>query len=74
VARPTKTLQEHLRDGSFRADRHASLLLGPFVDDAELASLQTTYRAAATREEQRLVAIASPRRPSSWRGASPVRS
>jgi phage terminase large subunit-like protein len=58
VARPTKTLQEHLRDGSFRADRHASLLLGPLVDDAELAGLQATYRSAATTEEQRLVLIA----------------
>jgi hypothetical protein len=37
VARPTKTLQEHLHDGSFRADRHASLLLGPLVDDPELS-------------------------------------
>jgi phage terminase large subunit-like protein len=58
VARPTKTLQEHLRDGTFRADRHAGLLLGPLVDDAELAGLQATYRSAATTEEQRLVALA----------------
>ena len=43
MARPTKTLQEHLRDGSFRADRHAGLL-GPLVDDADLAGLQATYR------------------------------
>ena len=50
MARPTKTLQEHLRDGSFRTDRHAGLLLGPFVDDVELAGLQTTYRSAATTE------------------------
>jgi hypothetical protein len=33
VARSTKTLQEHLRDGSFRADRDGSLPLGPLVDD-----------------------------------------
>ena len=58
MARPTKTLQEHLRDGSFRADRHAGLLLGPLVDDAELAGLQATYRTAASTDEQRLVAIA----------------
>jgi phage terminase large subunit-like protein len=58
VARPTKTLQEHLRDGSFRADRHAGLLLGPLVDDPELAGLQATYRRAASTDEQRLVAIA----------------
>ena len=58
MARPTKTLQEHLRDGSFRADRHAGLLLGPLVDDPELAGLQATYRSAATTDEQRLVAIA----------------
>jgi phage terminase large subunit-like protein len=58
VARPTKTLQEHLRDGTFRADRHAGLLLGPLVDDPELAGLQATYRSAATTEEQRLVALA----------------
>ena len=58
LARPTKTLQEHLRDGSFRADRHARLLLGPLVDDPELAGLQATYRTAASTDEQRLVAIA----------------
>ena len=58
MARPTKTLQEHLRDGSFRADRHAGLLLGPLVDDPELAGLQATYRTAASTDEQRLVAIA----------------
>jgi phage terminase large subunit-like protein len=58
VARPTKTLQEHLRDGSFRADRHAGLLLGPLVEDPELAGLQATYRSVATTEEQRLVALA----------------
>jgi phage terminase large subunit-like protein len=58
VARPTKTLQEHLRDGSFRADRHASLLLGPLVDDKELAGPQATYRSAATRGEQRLDSLA----------------
>jgi hypothetical protein len=58
VARPTKTLQEHLRDGSFRADRHAGLLLGPLVDDPDLAGLQATYRSAASTDEQRLVAIA----------------
>ena len=54
MARPTKTLQEHLRDGSFRADRHAGLLLGPLVDDPELAGLQATYRTAASTDEQRL--------------------
>ena len=58
MARPTKTLQEHLRDGSFRADRHAGLLLGPLVDDPELAGLQATYRSVASTDEQRLVAIA----------------
>ena len=58
MARPTKTLQEHLRDGSFRADRHAGLLLGPLVDDPDLAGLQATYRSAASTDEQRLVAIA----------------
>ena len=58
MARPTKTLQEHLRDGSFRADRHAGLLFGPFVDDVELAGLQATYRTAASTDEQRLIAIA----------------
>ena len=58
MARPTKTLQEHLRDGSFRADRHAGLLLGPLVDDPDLAGLQAIYRTAASTDEQRLVAIA----------------
>ena len=58
MARPTKTLQEHLRDGSFRADRHGGLLLGPLVDDSELAGLQSTYRTAASTDEQRLIAIA----------------
>jgi hypothetical protein len=58
VARPTKTLQEHLRHGSFRADRHAGLLLGPLVDDPDLAGLQATYRRAASTDEQRLIAIA----------------
>ena len=60
MARPTKTLQEHLRDGSFRADRCADLLLGPLVDDEELAGLQATYRMAASTDEQRLVACLRP--------------
>ena len=55
VARPTKTLQEHLRDGSFRADRHAGLLLGPLADDVDMAGLQATYRTAASTDEQRLI-------------------
>jgi phage terminase large subunit-like protein len=58
VARPTKTLQEHLRDETFRADRHAALLLGPLVDDEVLAGLQATYRTAATTDEQRIIALA----------------
>ena len=74
MARPTKTLQEHLRDGSFRADRHAGLLLGPFVDDVKLAGLQATYRTAASTDEQRLVASPSPRRRSSTRDESRARS
>ena len=74
VARPTKTLQEHLRDGSFRADRHAGLLLGPLVDDRELAGLQATYRTATSTDEQRLVAIAFAQEASCTRDGSRARS
>ena len=58
MARPTKTLQAASAMAASCADRHAGLLLGPLVDDPELAGLQATYRSVASTDEQRLVAIA----------------
>jgi phage terminase large subunit-like protein len=71
VARPTKSLAEHVRDGSFRADRHAGLLLGPLLADEELAGLQSAYRTAAGDEEARLVAIMFAGRTREPRGQAP---
>jgi phage terminase large subunit-like protein len=47
MARPSKSLVEHVRDGTFRPDRHANLLLGPLVKDKKLRGLQLAYRDAS---------------------------
>jgi phage terminase large subunit-like protein len=57
VARPAKSLAEHLRDGSFRARRHHALLSGQLVESRKLRKLQTGYQAASTERERRAWAL-----------------
>jgi hypothetical protein len=57
VARPPKTLQAHLKDGSFRARRHHRLLNGPFVGEKRLEALQRGYQDASTERERRGIAL-----------------
>jgi len=56
--RPPKTLEDHVRDGSFRARNHASLLAGELLPDrlSRLRSLQARYRAACCDPMRRDVA------------------
>ena len=53
MARPAKSLQERIRDGSFLARRHAGLLNGTLLAEGRLRQLQEHYRGAATEAEQR---------------------
>jgi phage terminase large subunit-like protein len=57
VARPTKTLQERVRDRRFLARRHGGLLAGPFVHARELREIQIAWQAAASDHERRLLAL-----------------
>jgi phage terminase large subunit-like protein len=57
MARPAKTLSQHLRDGSFRARRHHTLLNGPVVGGKTLERLQKAYGEAATERERRAIAL-----------------
>ena len=57
MARPPKTLERHLREGTFRARRHHQLLNGPVVAEERLRRLQSDYKAAATERERRAIAL-----------------
>lgn len=57
MARPAKTLEQHLRDGSFRARRHHSLLNGPLVGEKTLRKLQVAYKDASLERERRAIAL-----------------
>jgi phage terminase large subunit-like protein len=57
VARPSKSLVEHVRDGSFRPDRHESLLAGPLLTVESLRALQLAYRDAVSERDRRSVAL-----------------
>ena len=57
MARPAKSLAEHLRDGSFRAGRHHGLLAGPLVSARKLRALQVGYQGASTERERRSFAL-----------------
>lgn len=58
MARPAKTLEQHLRDGTFRARRHHKLLSGPLVSAKALTKLQRDYEEATSEPERRAVALA----------------
>jgi phage terminase large subunit-like protein len=57
--RPPKSLDQHLRDGSFRARRaeHHALLAGPELPYPAFALLQARYRRATSEPERRAVAL-----------------
>lgn len=57
TARPAKTLEQHLREGTFRARRHHELLEGAFVSKKSVRKLQTTYKAASGERERRAIAL-----------------
>jgi len=57
MARPSKTLEHHCRDGSFRADRHATMLVGPLVTPRRLRALQIAYRETGKQSEKRRIAL-----------------
>jgi len=52
-----KTLDQHVRDGTFRARRHRELLAGPVVEWPKLALLQARYAGTAHNLERRVIAI-----------------
>ncbi len=57
MGRPTKNLQERVRDGSFLARRHGGLLLGPLVQQKRLREIQLAYRATSSDAERRELAL-----------------
>ena len=57
MARPAKSLLEHILDGSFRARRHHPLLAGPRVPYPGFALLQERYCAASSEAERRAIGL-----------------
>jgi phage terminase large subunit-like protein len=57
VARPTKSLEELVRDGSFRPGRHHELLAGLDLRWKSLARFQEQYRVADHELERRRIAV-----------------
>jgi phage terminase large subunit-like protein len=57
VGRPAKTLDEHVREGSFRARTHHELLAGAFCESVRLRVIQASYQAAPTERERRSHAL-----------------
>jgi phage terminase large subunit-like protein len=57
MARPAKSLLEHILDGTFRARRHHPLLAGPDLPWPGFAYLQQRYRAATSEPERRAIAL-----------------
>ena len=57
MARPAKTLEQRLREGSFRARHHHELLSGPLVAEKRLRKLQRDYQAASSERERRAIAL-----------------
>src|SRR5437660_12112300 len=59
MARPARALEQHVRQGSFRARRHQRLLaLDPLPDDWPLfASLQARYQGASSDPERAALAL-----------------
>jgi hypothetical protein len=52
-----KTLDAHVRDGTFRARRHRELLAGPVVEWSTLALLQSRYVATGHELERRAIGV-----------------
>jgi Winged helix-turn helix len=58
MPRPSKPLADHVRDGTFRARRHHTLLAGTVLPWAELAPFQAQYVTATSEPERRAIAVA----------------
>jgi hypothetical protein len=56
MARPRKTLDELVRDGTFLARRHEGLLAGPILPQLALAALQREYIRADDERVRRVIA------------------
>ena len=57
AGRPPKTLAAHVRENSFRARRHWSLLSGPELPWSAFAVMQARYRQANTHPARRALAV-----------------
>ncbi len=57
MGRPAKTLEQHIRDGSFRARVHHSLLSGPLLAEKALEKLQGEYKTARSERERGAIAL-----------------
>jgi phage terminase large subunit-like protein len=59
MARPAKSLDAHVREGTFRArrDTHRQLLTGPPLQWPALASLQARYQQTRSEPERRAIAL-----------------
>jgi hypothetical protein len=58
VARPAKSLEAHVREGTFRARRHARLLAGVELPWPTFAAIQRQYRQAAPGDARTAIARA----------------
>jgi len=57
MARPSKSLHEVLRDGTFRARRHGGLLAGPLVRSRALREIQEAWQEADSEAVRRALAL-----------------
>jgi hypothetical protein len=57
MARPSKSLEERIRERSFLARRHDGLLAGPLTSRPELQEVQAVYQAATSERERRSLAL-----------------
>jgi hypothetical protein len=57
MARPSKSLEERIRERSFLARRHGGLLAGPLTSRPELQEIQAVYQAATSERERRSLAL-----------------
>jgi phage terminase large subunit-like protein len=57
MARPSKSLEERIREKSFLGRRHYELLAGPLVSAKRLRAIQAAYQAASSDPERRAIAL-----------------
>lgn len=57
MARPARSLEQHIRQGTFRSRRHRQLLEGPDLSWPLFAQMQARYRAASSEPERQAIGL-----------------